>query len=296
MLYKYAQTSFEPPHLSLRECLQLYETKEVILPESGIYFSTKAELRQALELPFAELEEFPDALDEVCDCIYQNFTNGFFPIPQVIISVKRPSFAPLRSYKHRKIEWDGYSLIIPPEVFTPLQQLSWTTSMVRDQLPQDLSGKKILDIGTGPGTLSLSSLKRGALHVVAADIINEALHAADYNIQQAGFVNYTLHHSDLFRNIPTGSFDYILANLPIKKDLWSDQPSISTLIDRFLSEATSYLTSGGKILIPWASFGDLSSLQLIELFKKSGYSICSHSTAFELGYVWDIFELTPAEA
>jgi predicted nicotinamide N-methyase len=63
----------------------------------------------------------------------------------------------------------GFRLVVRPTVFHPCYFLS-SEYFAEFISPLDLSGKRVLDVGTGSGILALAAARAGAAHVVAADI------------------------------------------------------------------------------------------------------------------------------
>ena len=82
----------------------------------------------------------------------------------------------------------------------------------------DVSGKSVVDVGTGSGVLAISAALSGATAVVAVDISRTAVDCARANVSSLELQKLvTVHESDLFENI-AGKHDIILANLPIYID------------------------------------------------------------------------------
>lgn len=75
-----------------------------------------------------------------------------------------------------------------------------------------LSGKKLLDIGTGSGCIAVMLQKITGMVVIGCDISQKALETAHMNAKNLG-ANVDFVHSDLFSNIPE-KFDVIVSNPP----------------------------------------------------------------------------------
>lgn len=104
-----------------------------------------------------------------------------------------------------------------------------------------VAGKRVLDVGTGSGILAIAAARLGAAEVVATDIDDAALEAAQENAKRNG-VAERIHFvkSDLLRKV-TGKFDLVLSNLltPLIKDLaWQLRST------RALSEGGIWIGSG----------------------------------------------------
>jgi len=119
-----------------------------------------------------------------------------------------------------------------------------TTRMCLEFLEDcQVSGKRVLDIGTGSGILAIAAAKLGAVEVVATDIDDAALEAAQENAKRnevEGAVRFV--KSDLLRQVE-GQFDIVLSNLltPLIKDLAWQLKSRGTL-----SRDSLWIGSGGS--------------------------------------------------
>lgn len=111
---------------------------------------------------------------------------------------------------------------IPPKYPTARRQcrvwLDDASMTVVEALPLDLSGRKVLDVCSGSGVLSLIALSRGALHVVGLEIDREAVAVAQANAIINGFSK-----SSCFRVSDTLSalrheekFNFVVCNGPFR--------------------------------------------------------------------------------
>ena len=109
----------------------------------------------------------------------------------------------------------GFLLTVRPTVFHPRYFISSEAfAAFIDRL--DLTGKRVIDIGTGTGILALAAARAGAAFVVAADINpNAALNAAD-NARANGLSGrVSAVCSDLLAALKPGPlFDVILSSPP----------------------------------------------------------------------------------
>lgn len=94
------------------------------------------------------------------------------------------------------------------------------------------NAKKVVDIGTGSGVLSIAAKKLGAKEVEAYDYDGVAVRIARENIALNGITDIKTDVSDLFQNVE-GTADVIVANI------------IADIILRLLSEIPDRLNSGG---------------------------------------------------
>jgi len=77
----------------------------------------------------------------------------------------------------------------------------------------DLSGRTVLDVGTGSGVLALTARALGARSVLAVDDDPDAIESARENLAlNGGAVGIELHVGD-FRSLPANRFDVVVANL-----------------------------------------------------------------------------------
>jgi len=86
--------------------------------------------------------------------------------------------------------------------------------------PLALSGRRVLDVGTGSGVLAIAAARLGASHVLAIDDDADALQSARENLELNGLGDagpaavptVTLRQAD-FRDLHEGGFDLVTANL-----------------------------------------------------------------------------------
>jgi methylase of polypeptide subunit release factors len=96
------------------------------------------------------------------------------------------------------------------------------TTTTRERLRSlDLTGKRVMEIGTGSGLLALCALKAGAESVLATDINPHAVACARYNAERLGFDDrlevrqVSEDQSGAFAVLKAGErFDLILSNPP----------------------------------------------------------------------------------
>ena len=84
-----------------------------------------------------------------------------------------------------KSEVEGVNFVVFPHVY-PSQKFR-TTSFVLKNLKDLIKGKKVCDMGCGPGIVGLFSLQNGASQVVQADINPSAVENAKENNTLHGF-------------------------------------------------------------------------------------------------------------
>jgi release factor glutamine methyltransferase len=113
--------------------------------------------------------------------------------------------------RKRTYSYQDLTIEVLPGVFHPGLFFS-TTFMLEFIEQQHLDHSTLLEIGAGTGIVSLAAAKEGAL-VTATDISPSAIKNMEYNAQRNN-VSLTIIQSNLFENVPKGSFDWIIVNPP----------------------------------------------------------------------------------
>ena len=161
-----------------------------------------------------------------------------------------------------KTFYQDLELEVKEEVYEPRED----SFLLADAISElDLKGKKVLDIGTGSGILSLVCA-REAEHVLGVDINSEAIEIARENAEKNEFNNVTFLKSDLFVNVEE-KFDLIVFNPPYlpedeENDLqgsetWNGGENGRKVIDKFLQKFPSHLKKGGEVLLLQSSLSSI---------------------------------------
>lgn len=133
-----------------------------------------------------------------------------------------------------------YDITIDPKMAFGTGHHSTTNLIVSELLSMDLHGKKILDMGTGTGILSIVGVMHGASDAVGVEIDEAAYTNAQENIQLNHVEDrIVLHHGDvttLSKYVPE-TFDIVLANI--------NRNVILMDIDKYVK----YLKKGGVMLL-----------------------------------------------
>ena len=109
----------------------------------------------------------------------------------------------------------GFRLVVRPTVFHPRYFLS--SEYFAEFISRlDLSGKRVVDVGTGSGILALAAARAGAENVIAADINPNAALTASENARANGVDDrVSALCSDLLSALaPRPLFDVILSSPP----------------------------------------------------------------------------------
>ncbi len=143
-------------------------------------------------------------------------------------------------------------------------------------LREDLSGKTLLDMGTGSGILAIEAAKRGAF-VTAVDVNPRAVECVRRRARAAG-VHINTVISDLFQRVE-GRYDIIAFNppyLPGSDDdpaydvAWSGGPDGRAVVDRFIWDCVEHLSDCGKVFLVQSSLNDPH--RTFEMFEAAGMS------------------------
>lgn len=191
---------------------------------------------------------------------------------------------------------EGFELTVSAGTFSPDIRMTYSPVIICNNLPKDLKGKKVLDLGTGCGILAISAAKRGATEVLAVDIDKNALNDADENIKMLekkkiipkGIIK--LKESNLFSNVD-GKYDFILTNLPISSEaeFWQGlgDPVIK-IITNSVKSLDKHLNKDGTAFFSWASFGPPSLIP--EILKDNDYSFKRY-TEETFGVTWFVYQV-----
>ena len=129
--------------------------------------------------------------------------NFFSPIARPLIQIYLA--------KERTYSCNGISIKILPGVFHP--GLFFSTKFLLLFVESfDLKNKSFLELGAGSGLISFTAEKNGAI-VTASDLSEAALKGLDQN-RKTLKSKITIIKSDVFEQIPTQQFDFIVINPP----------------------------------------------------------------------------------
>ena len=159
----------------------------------------------------------------------------------------------------------GFRLVVRPTVFHPRYFLS--SEYFAEFISRlDLSGKRVVDVGTGSGILALAAARAGAENVIAADINPNAALTASENARANGVDDRV---SALCSNLlsalaPRPLFDVILSSPPKHagkpRDLadrgWHAGPHYCDIAALF-DQSRERLKRGGRLYVMVSSDSDL---------------------------------------
>jgi len=171
----------------------------------------------------------------------------------------------------------GFRLAVRPTVFHPRYFISSECfAKFIDNL--DLSGKRVVDIGTGSGILALAAARAGAENVIATDINPHAALTAAENARTNGVGDRVIAVcADLLSALaPRPLFDVILSSPPKHagepRDLadrgWHAGPNYRDIAALF-DQSRERLKPGGRLYVMVSSHSDLRLLS--RLVDRAGF-------------------------
>ena len=137
-----------------------------------------------------------------------------------------------------------------------------TTRLVIRLLQEErLSGKRVLDVGTGSGILSICASKLGAASCNAYDIDPVAVKVAKENVRDGGCDNITVGVSDLLLGVDLseGKYDICLANI------------VADIIIRMLPDVKDYMKVGAPLIL--SGIINERAEQVREAVRAHGFTI-----------------------
>jgi release factor glutamine methyltransferase len=155
-----------------------------------------------------------------------------------------------------RVDLLGFQLEVQPGVFHP--GLFFSSRILGGYLGTlPLTGKRVLDMGTGSGIQALVAARRGA-RVSALDLNPAAVECARRNLERNGLAKgAAVLESDLFSALPAEQqFDLIIWNPPFyprpprdaARQAWDAGPGYD-VINRFAGESPAHLAPGGSIVL-----------------------------------------------
>jgi ribosomal protein L11 methyltransferase len=114
-----------------------------------------------------------------------------------------------------------------------------TRLVIRMMQDEPLLGKRVLDVGTGSGILSIAASKLGAAWCNAYDIDPVAVKVARENAKDGGCDNVTVEVSDLLADVDlsSGKYDFCVANI------------VSDIIIRMMPDLSKYVKDEAPVIL-----------------------------------------------
>lgn len=183
----------------------------------------------------------------------------------------------------------GENLRVHPHygVFSPVRG-EYVALVMQAPLPQAFrSAHTAFDIGVGTGVLTAVLARRGARHIVATDLSEQALACARDNLQRLGLQNHVqLLQADLF---PPGKAALIVCNppwLPARATSQLEQAVYdegSQMLKGFLSGLAAHLLEGGE---GWLILSDIAEhlglrtrQELLDWIAQAGLTVVARHDA-----------------
>ena len=136
-----------------------------------------------------------------------------------------------------------------------------TRLVIRLMQDEPIEGKRVLDVGTGSGILSICASKLGAKSCNAYDIDPVAVKVARDNALSDGCDNITVGVSDLLRGVDRsgGKYDFCVANI------------VADIIIRMLPDVRDYVATGAPLILS-GIIGDRAD-EVREAVIKNGFTV-----------------------
>ncbi|APT14660.1 50S ribosomal protein L11 methyltransferase [Lactobacillus jensenii] len=163
-------------------------------------------------------------------------------------------------------EWENYQPEFPDQkVITLDPGLAFgtgghtTTQLVMMALERSLTKPvKVLDVGTGSGILAIAASKLGAKSVLATDISDEAVTAANENIALNKLNNIEVIKANLLKDVD-GKFDLILANI------------LAEILFDLIPDLDKHLAPNGKVIFSGIDY--LQAEKVKQRLADNGFSV-----------------------
>jgi len=177
----------------------------------------------------------------------------------------------------KRVFYADLSFDVYEEVYEPAED----TFLIADVLNQTVAeGETVLDVGTGCGILAVIASKK-AKKVVATDVNPHAVECAKQNAEASRVLSkMQVRLGDLFEPISeTEKFSMIVFNAPYlpstqsehrswRGRAWAGGSTGRRIIDRFMRDAPSHLTTKGRILLVQSTLSDVK--ETLRKFREMG--------------------------
>ena len=190
----------------------------------------------------------------------------------------------------------GIELYISPTTFSPCEDSTHLIALMMKHIPQNMQGKRVLEIGTASGALSIHAVKNcKATNVIATEIDNIAFEDAQRNFQTHGVDRHITLLKDPEINANNGQFDYIvlsivMAEMAEQEDGFSEMVSDSLSVhDTLFKNLKNLLNPGGRICMAYTSYGDIQGLE--KLIERYNLQITSFEQDKKFDVNWYYLEL-----
>jgi len=203
----------------------------------------------------------------------------------------RPYLDKVKSHtKPYEVDVFGNDIIVLPGVMTPAYD--WAGRYMIECLPEDLSGKDVLELGPGTGLVSVAMGQRGAKSVTAADISPQAVENTRLNFEKFNTQNAESLLSDVFEKFEGKTYDLLVFNLPYHNSTPANDLEKGVIdegyqaMKDFIAGIDAHMTEKGLAIIGFSQSGDVeaflkeiadNNLQVIKMEEKNNW----HEEGFE---------------
>lgn len=178
----------------------------------------------------------------------------------------------------------AHPILVLPGVFVPQEAEEAVLPFMKENAAL-FRGKRVLEIGTGSGIISVYAAQLGATKVVSTDISEVALRTASRNAERGGHQDVMetrlVPESDMSAYSvirPDERFDTIISNPPYSLDL--DAEGNSAVTDRgdlgfsIVRGLESHLAPGGTVALLYRSL--FYHYVMLKFAEHEGYAVRSH--------------------
>lgn len=213
--------------------------------------------------------------------------------------ISHPILKRLQDWYLSKPRWYSYKGIhvrILPSVFHPGYLLS-TKILLKYLQHFDLYKKSLLDLGAGSGLIALHAAKNGAI-VTATDINPVAIKAIQESMEKNQLFIQVI-ESDLFQNIPSQFFDYILINPPYYPKQANNYEEMAFFcgpnfeyFTQLFSQISTFLWDSNKTLMILSEDCEIKTIEEIGLKNRIIMTeIYKTKTLGEINYIFELTKL-----
>lgn len=185
-------------------------------------------------------------------------------------------------------EFYGRKFNVNPDVLIPRPETEGLVSLVKEYTRRrNISGPRILDIGTGSGCIAVTlALEIRGSKVFATDISEKALETARQNAAALKAVVGFFNNNIIDQDIPVEPLDVVISNPPYIP--LSEKPSMKNNVIRFEPPQALFVSDGDPVVfyrsIAKKAFASLDSggLLAVEINERFGSDVASILT--DLGF------------